>query len=85
MEYMELHSKYLKAAQDYAKMWNITDEHVIQIMMSVMLHRDGIRTGGGFVQSVVDNNLDQAVSRADDTCLKYLRQIVAAKHNCHVR
>jgi hypothetical protein len=77
--------KYTKAAEEYAKLWNVTDAHVIQIMTSVMLHRDGLRPGGGFVQSVVDNKLDLAVGRADDTCAKYLKEIVATKQNCHVR
>jgi hypothetical protein len=81
----ETYDKYFKAAEDYARMWGITDVHVIEIMTSVMLHRDNLRPGGGFVQSVVANDLYQAINRADDTCIKYLKQIVAAKYNCHVR
>jgi hypothetical protein len=81
----EVDDMYHKAAVDYAKLWNVTDAHVIQIMKSVMLHRDGLRPGGGFVQSVVENNLNLAVGRADDTCAKYLKEIVAAKQNCYVQ
>jgi hypothetical protein len=81
----EVDDMYHKAAADYAKLWNVTDVHVIQIMKSVMLHRDGLRPGGGFVQSVVENNLSLAVGRADKTCAKYLKEIVATKDNCYVQ
>jgi hypothetical protein len=65
-------------------MWGIEDAHVISIMSSVMKHRDGVMRGGGFVEAINDNNLYLAVNRADETCIKYIKQIVAAKHNCHL-
>jgi hypothetical protein len=78
------HERYLSTARDYAKLWNVENDHVINIMTSVMLHRDGLRPGGGFVQAVVGNNLSLAVSRADATCITYLKQIVAANQSCYV-
>ena len=80
----ELYNQYLTAAKNYAKCWNVEDSHVIQIMTSVMLHRDEIRPGGGFVEAVVTNNLRLAVGRADNTCSKYLNVIVATMQNCYI-
>ena len=53
--------------------------HVIDIIASVYMTQYGYRMGGGFVQSVIDNNLSQAFSRADSTILKGMRMIVYAK------
>ena len=53
--------------------------HVIDIVASVYMTQYGYRIGGGFVQSVLDNNLSQAFSRADSTILKGMRMIVYAK------
>ena len=53
--------------------------HVIDIVASVYMTQYGYRMGGGFVQSVIDNNLSQAFSRADSTVLKGMRMIVYAK------
>jgi hypothetical protein len=53
--------------------------HVIDIVASVYMTQYGYRIGGGFVQSVLDNNLSQAFSRADSTVLKGMRMIVYAK------
>jgi hypothetical protein len=46
--------------------------HVINIDLSIMMHRDGIQTGGGFVTSLCANDLDQTVSRADSVCVQHL-------------
>jgi hypothetical protein len=43
--------------------------------------RDNLLQGGSFVQSVIDNKLDQAISRADSTCIKALKFFVMVKEN----
>ena len=53
--------------------------HVIDIVASVYMTQYGYRIGGGFVQSIIENNLSQAFSRADSTILKGIRMIVYAK------
>lgn len=80
----ELYDQYSQVAQKYAEQWKVNDSHVIQIITSVMLHRDGLRNGGGFVQAVVDNNLHQALSRADISCYENLKTIVAAFNYCYI-
>lgn len=81
---MDILERYQDAATVYAKKWGIDNQHVIEIMTSVMRHRDGVMTGGGFVEAIIANNLSLAVNRADDTCIKYIKQIVAARDNCHL-
>lgn len=80
----ELYDQYAKKAEHYAELWGVDNHHVIQIITSIMLHRDGLRPGGGFVEAVVSNNLRLAVGRADDTVYKHLKVIVAAAQNCHI-
>lgn len=65
---------YRLVAKDLAKrhFFEISD-HIESVMVSVMMARDGVYKGGGFVQAILDNNLDEACSRADGECVNYLR------------
>lgn len=47
--------------------------HVVSIGASVMMTRDGVLPGGSFVQSVCDNDLYGAFSRADATCERAIK------------
>jgi hypothetical protein len=68
---------YLDAAiESFYKFYGyaaITDEqrHVVQIGSSIMMHRDGILNGGGFVTAFVNNDLMQAIGRADKTVINH--------------
>jgi flavin-binding protein dodecin len=44
--------------------------------------RDKVQMGGSFAQAIVDNNLREAINRADDTCVKYLKFFSIINHNC---
>ena len=55
--------------------------HVTDIVASIFMTKYGYRQGGGFVQSVIDNNLSQAFSRADSTIVRALRIIVWANES----
>ena len=50
-------------------------DHIIDIGTSILCTKWGVGPpGGGFVQAVVDNNLSEAFSRADDVnqdCIKF--------------
>jgi hypothetical protein len=59
--------------------------HVTDIVASIFMTKHGYRQGGGFVQSVMENNLSQAFSRADSTIVRALRIIVWAKESGLVR
>jgi hypothetical protein len=80
-------SKFYEAARDFVTKYETNvSEHIIDIIVSVMVTRDGVGPmGGSFVQAIVDNDLFEAVSRADQDCLKNIRIIVAAKRYCHLK
>jgi len=76
---MEIVNQYQSAAKEFALEYEVTNPHIINIIASVMMTRDekGLQ-GGSFVQSVVDNDLFGAISRADNQCLQNIKVIVAA-------
>lgn len=70
---------YLDAARVFAKKWQRdVNDHVINIIASVMMARDGVVPGGHFVQAIIDNNLYEAVRRADSEVLQELKLITLA-------
>lgn len=90
----EIKEKIEKAVIDYCIRnrnfvigWDIMSdedrEHVYNIAISVVHTRDGITpTGGGFVQSVVANDLEFAVTRADEISARALKLFVMVKNWC---
>jgi hypothetical protein len=85
MNYAELREKYQQRAIKFAEEWKEeVSDHIIDVIVSVMFTRDKIQEGGSFVQSVCNNDLYQAVSRADSDCIKHLKLITLAKYNCHI-
>jgi hypothetical protein len=90
----DLRNSYKEAAKDYISenmnwfgLTNLNESelsHIINLASSVMMTRDKYMMGGSFVQSVVENNLEQAVSRADDTAIKGLRTFTFIKNNCYI-
>ena len=77
---MDIVNQYRLAAETFALEYaHVTSEHIISIIASVMMTRDGKGIpGGGFVQSVVSNDLFGAISKADYECYANLRLIVSA-------
>ena len=76
---MEIVNQYQIAAEEFALEYDVTNPHIINIIASVMMTRDGKGLqGGGFVQSVVNNDLFGTVSKADFECYNNLKVIVAA-------
>ena len=79
---MDKVAKYKAAAQRWAAMYKVEDQHAIDVAASVLMTRDGVLQGGSFVQAIVDNNLREAINRADDICIKYLKFFTIINHNC---
>jgi hypothetical protein len=79
---MDKVEKYKAAAQRWAAMYKVDEQHAIDVAASVLMTRDGVLQGGSFVQAIVDNNLREAINRADDTCIKYLKFFTIINHNC---
>ena len=79
---MEKVAKYKAAAQRWAAMYKVDDQHAIEVAASILMTRDNVLQGGSFVQAVVNNNLREAINRADDTCVKYLKFFSIICNNC---
>jgi hypothetical protein len=76
---MEIVNQYQSAAKEFALEYGVSNPHIVRIIASVMMTRDGVGLqGGSFVQSIVDNDLWGAISRADNQCMNNLQVIVAA-------
>jgi hypothetical protein len=58
--------------------------HIANIAASVMMTRDNFLRGGGFVTAVIDNNLREALMRADTQISKAVRFMVWVKDNSFV-
>lgn len=85
MSTIDIVNQYNLAAQEFANERHVINPHIINIIASVMMTRDdkGLK-GGGFVQSVVDNDLYGAISRADTECYQHLKLIVAANQSAYL-
>jgi acid phosphatase family membrane protein YuiD len=82
---MEIINQYKLAAELFALQYGVSNEYIISIISSVMMTRDGRGiAGGGFVQSVVSNDLFGAISRADNECYNHLKVIVAANQYAYL-
>jgi hypothetical protein len=83
---METIQIYTQAAENWVRGWKSrdVDGHLVFLIRSVLLHRDGkLSSPGGFVEAVVENDLAAAVGRADSDALKNLDIIVGAREFCH--
>lgn len=77
---------YYEKVREFAKEYDENPSiHIIDIMASVMMTRDGYLQGGSFVQSVINNDLYGAINRGDKECIQYLKLIVATKHYCYLK
>ena len=59
-------------------------DHIINVCASIMMTRDKFLQGGSFVSAFVDNNLIEAVNRADDECIKHFRIMSIVMRNCYM-
>ena len=50
--------------------------HVRDIAFSVVMAREGIFSACGFVSEILANDLEDAIGRADNTCLRALKFFV---------
>ena len=78
---------YVKYATTFANRYGYKDisEHIIDVMVSIMMTKDDTMQGGSFVRAVCDNNLDHAVTLADDECINYLRLFSLTSRYCNIK
>ena len=85
MEFNELREKYKQRAIQPSNEWREdVSDHIIDVIISVMMTRDDVLQGGGFVQAICQNDLRNAVGRADSDCIKHLKLITMAYSNAYV-
>ena len=60
-------------------------DHLVSVAASILMLRDGIQSGGGFAQAVINNDLEGAINRADMTCRTYLDFLVYCKKYVSVK
>lgn len=83
---IDIREQYRERAIQFAKEWREdVSEHIVDIMVSIMATRDKtLYSGGSFVQSIIDNDLYNAIVRADMDCRNHLKLLVMCKYNCFV-
>ena len=80
MDFQKQREQYVEAAKLHLHNYGTYtySDHIVDIIVSVMMHRDGLRQGGGFVEAICNNDLRGAIGRADGDCTQHLRVIALA-------
>jgi len=85
MQYPEFREVYRNSVLKFASGWKVElTEHQIDTMISVMFHRDGVMLGGSFVEAVANNDLYNAISRADVENFQNLKLVTLCFKNNHI-
>ena len=83
-KYLEVAKKILKSKYEEFGIPFMEDMgHLVHLGSSVMLTRDKIMEGGGFVKAVVNNDLYRAYTLADNTAIrgiKYFLHLIEYVH-----
>ena len=64
--------------------WDLS-YHVKDVMKSVLMTRDKVWQGGGGVQSILGNDLRQAINYCDSEIVKHLKELVIARDNFFIK
>jgi hypothetical protein len=81
---MDIVTQYQMTAKEFANENDVISQHIINIITSVMMTRDGHLQGGDFVQAVVNNDLFKAINLADVECYYHLKLIVSANQYAYL-
>lgn len=79
---MDKIAKYNAAARKWAALYEVEEQHAIDVAAVILMTRDKILYGGSFAKAVVDNNLREAINTSDSICIKYLKFFTIICHNC---
>ncbi len=76
---------YRKAVIDWVNRNEYSvSEHIIDVIISVLMTRDKVLIGGSFAQAICNNDLNQAVGRADTEVFENLKKIISAHNNISI-
>ena len=78
--------RYVTATKNFADRYGYKDisNHITDVMVSIMMTRDKVLSGGSFVQAICNNNLRESISRADNDCINHLRLLSLTHSFCYV-
>lgn len=78
--------RYVTATKNFADRYGYKDisNHITDVMVSIMMTRDKVLSGGSFVQAICNNNLRESISRADNDCINHLKLLSLTHSFCHV-
>lgn len=71
--------KNLTSVSDWHKLGEDQISHIKDVSTSIILERENIKSGGGFVSAIMDNDFEQIISRADGICLRALKLFLLVK------
>ena len=79
-------NRYVTATKNFADRYGYKDisNHITDVMVSIMMTRDKVLSGGSFVQAICENNLKQCIDRADNDCINHLKLLSLTHSFCHV-
>ena len=82
-----LYEQYREAALKLLRIYQYDNysDHVLMVIISVMMTRDKVQMGGHFVNAVCNNDLAEAVGRADSEIINHLKIIVTAYKHAHIK
>ena len=80
MDFNQRREQYVEAAKKHLHDYGTYtySDHIVDVIVSVMMHRDDVMRGGGFVEAICNNDLRGAIGRADGDCTTHLRVIALA-------
>jgi hypothetical protein len=85
MQFNNKREVYRSAVIDWAnRNQYVLDEHIIDIIISVLFTRDSVLIGGSFAQSICNNDLFGAFRYADKEVKANLQYIISAYHNISI-
>jgi len=78
--------RYVTATKNFADRYGYKDisNHITDVMVSIMMTRDKVLSGGSFVQAICENNLRECVNRADNDCANHLKLLSLTHSFCRV-
>lgn len=79
-------NRYVTATKNFADRYGYKDisNHITDVMVSIMMTRDNVLSGGSFVQAVCNNNLRESINRADSDCINHLKLLSLTHSFCRV-
>jgi len=77
--------KNLSAVDNWTTLGEDQISHIKNIAISIVFDREGIMHGGHFVKAVLNNDLENALFRADSVCERALKLFIYVKKFVYIQ